>query len=207
MGTTQKTEAPTATEEFQDGAARLCVAKPQHSSATTILPERSTLSFSLSLSLSLSARQTPHRPRRDDDAAAGNLGAAMTAASDARDDAFPARTQTASGAVGGVATTATSVGFADKVLVTLSQDGRLSQWVSKGGGGGEIEMSTHHPQQRKKPRRRDGMELTMARRRCRSHCRRRPRSPSRTSSLSRARPPRAEAAAATAAAACCRPAT
>ena len=46
-----------------------------------------------------------------------------------RDDTFPAPSKTAEGTVGGIPTTATSTSFSDKILITLSQDGRLAQWV------------------------------------------------------------------------------
>jgi proteasome assembly chaperone 3 len=42
---------------------------------------------------------------------------------------FPAPTKQATGTIDGVPTEAASVSFEDKILVTLSQDGRLSQWI------------------------------------------------------------------------------
>jgi proteasome assembly chaperone 3 len=44
-------------------------------------------------------------------------------------DPFPARTKSASGAVNGVHTNVTSVAFADKIVLSISQDGRLAHWV------------------------------------------------------------------------------
>lgn len=46
-----------------------------------------------------------------------------------RQDMFPATTREASGLVNGIATEVTSTNFTDKILVTISQEGRLSQWV------------------------------------------------------------------------------
>jgi hypothetical protein len=43
---------------------------------------------------------------------------------------FPAATKQAVGQVNGTQTDVTSVYFADKILITISQGGRLSQWVS-----------------------------------------------------------------------------
>jgi proteasome assembly chaperone 3 len=42
---------------------------------------------------------------------------------------FPAPAKQASGLVNGVQTEVSSVYFADKILITISQAGRLSQWV------------------------------------------------------------------------------
>ncbi len=42
---------------------------------------------------------------------------------------YPAATKQASGTVNGVPTDATCVQFADKILVTITQGGRLAQWV------------------------------------------------------------------------------
>jgi hypothetical protein len=50
---------------------------------------------------------------------------------DVREDTFPSRSREVSGVVNGVATEITSTNFADKVLITISQEGRLSQWVYK----------------------------------------------------------------------------
>jgi hypothetical protein len=50
---------------------------------------------------------------------------------DVREDTFPSRSREVSGIVNGVATEITSTNFADKVLITISQEGRLSQWVYK----------------------------------------------------------------------------
>ncbi|KAI8943507.1 hypothetical protein NX059_001508 [Plenodomus lindquistii] len=43
--------------------------------------------------------------------------------------AYPARTRTASATIQGMDTTVTSVDFADKLLVTVTQNGRLAHWV------------------------------------------------------------------------------
>lgn len=45
-------------------------------------------------------------------------------------DDFPVPSRRAAGVVDGVATEAASLSFSDKILVTISQGGRLSQWVS-----------------------------------------------------------------------------
>ncbi|OCK85274.1 hypothetical protein K432DRAFT_377748 [Lepidopterella palustris CBS 459.81] len=42
---------------------------------------------------------------------------------------FPARTRTASGTINGVETTATAMYFADKIMVTITQSGRLAHWI------------------------------------------------------------------------------
>lgn len=43
--------------------------------------------------------------------------------------AYPAITKQAAGLVDGIPTDVTSMMFADKILVTISQEGRLAQWV------------------------------------------------------------------------------
>ncbi|KAL2760871.1 hypothetical protein ACRALDRAFT_1078584 [Sodiomyces alcalophilus JCM 7366] len=50
-------------------------------------------------------------------------------ASEVREEPFPAKTKQATGTINGVQTEATSVSFADRLVVTVSQEGRLSQWV------------------------------------------------------------------------------
>ncbi|KAI1504128.1 hypothetical protein F5X99DRAFT_52011 [Biscogniauxia marginata] len=45
------------------------------------------------------------------------------------EEPFPAQSKQASGSIDGVATEASSLFFSDKILVTLSQEGRLSQWI------------------------------------------------------------------------------
>ncbi|KAH6686213.1 hypothetical protein F5X68DRAFT_276281 [Plectosphaerella plurivora] len=50
--------------------------------------------------------------------------------SGAREEPFPAQTRQESGTVNGIPTEATSMYFSDKIVVTISQEGRLSQWVS-----------------------------------------------------------------------------
>jgi len=42
---------------------------------------------------------------------------------------FPAPSKQAAGLVNGTQTDVSSVYFADKILITISQGGRLSQWV------------------------------------------------------------------------------
>ena len=42
---------------------------------------------------------------------------------------YPARTKTATVAIKQTETTATMVNFADKMLITVTQNGRLAHWV------------------------------------------------------------------------------
>ncbi|KAI8960537.1 hypothetical protein F5Y11DRAFT_263213 [Daldinia sp. FL1419] len=42
---------------------------------------------------------------------------------------FPAQSKAATGTIDGIPTEASVVLFSDKILVTLSQEGRLSQWI------------------------------------------------------------------------------
>lgn len=42
---------------------------------------------------------------------------------------YPALTKQAAGKVNGVHTDVMSITFADKILVTITQEGRLAQWV------------------------------------------------------------------------------
>lgn len=44
---------------------------------------------------------------------------------------FPAATKQAAGMVNGILTDVMSVSFSDKILVTISQRGRLAHWVCK----------------------------------------------------------------------------
>ncbi|GAW19016.1 hypothetical protein ANO14919_085000 [Xylariales sp. No.14919] len=46
------------------------------------------------------------------------------------DEPFPAASKHETGQIGGIATEATALFFADRILVTLCQEGRLSQWAS-----------------------------------------------------------------------------
>lgn len=55
----------------------------------------------------------------------------MMEVTDVREETFPARSREANGLVNGVATEVTATNFADKILITISQEGRLSQWVTK----------------------------------------------------------------------------
>jgi proteasome assembly chaperone 3 len=43
--------------------------------------------------------------------------------------AFPAKSKQAAGLVNGVSTEVDSVYFADKIVITITQGGRLAQWV------------------------------------------------------------------------------
>lgn len=43
---------------------------------------------------------------------------------------YPAKTKQAAGLVNGVPTDVTFMLFADKIMVTITQEGRLAQWVS-----------------------------------------------------------------------------
>lgn len=43
--------------------------------------------------------------------------------------AFPAATKSQSSTIGGHPTTATTLYFADKILITVTQHGRLAHWV------------------------------------------------------------------------------
>lgn len=46
-----------------------------------------------------------------------------------KEEPFPAKSKRAVGTVGGIQTEATAMSFREKYLVTISQGGRLSQWV------------------------------------------------------------------------------
>lgn len=48
---------------------------------------------------------------------------------DVKEEPFPARSKQAVGTVGGIQAEVTAMSFKDKLLVTISQGGRLSQWV------------------------------------------------------------------------------
>ena len=48
---------------------------------------------------------------------------------DTREDDFPAPSREISGNVGNIPTQVTRLDFSDKILLTISQRGRLSQWV------------------------------------------------------------------------------
>ncbi|KAI1168972.1 hypothetical protein F5B18DRAFT_3921 [Nemania serpens] len=45
------------------------------------------------------------------------------------DEPFPAASKHATGQIDGVSTEATALFFADRILLTLCQEGRLSQWI------------------------------------------------------------------------------
>ncbi|OBT55474.1 hypothetical protein VE04_04776 [Pseudogymnoascus sp. 24MN13] len=51
---------------------------------------------------------------------------------------FPTHSKTAAGLVGGTETDISSLAFSDKILITISQGGRLSQWV-------QVPLSTASP--------------------------------------------------------------
>lgn len=46
------------------------------------------------------------------------------------DEPFPAASKHETGQIDGVATEATALFFSDRILLTLCQEGRLSQWAS-----------------------------------------------------------------------------
>ncbi|ODA79816.1 hypothetical protein RJ55_05412 [Drechmeria coniospora] len=63
---------------------------------------------------------------------------------DVREDEFPVPSRHASGLVNGITTDVTSLSFSDKILVTISQEGRLSQWFQvplTGSSGGIVDMT------------------------------------------------------------------
>ncbi|KAI1458420.1 hypothetical protein F4805DRAFT_456760 [Annulohypoxylon moriforme] len=45
------------------------------------------------------------------------------------EEPFPAKSKAASGPIDGIPTEASVLHFSDKILLTLSQEGRLSQWI------------------------------------------------------------------------------
>ncbi|GAP91734.1 hypothetical protein SAMD00023353_7400350 [Rosellinia necatrix] len=45
------------------------------------------------------------------------------------DEPFPAASKQATGQIDGISTEATTLFFSDRILITLCQDGRLSQWI------------------------------------------------------------------------------
>jgi hypothetical protein len=57
---------------------------------------------------------------------------------DQRQEAFPAPSKHATGLVNGVETEVSSTSFSDKIMVTISQDGRLPQWVRKTAFVGDV---------------------------------------------------------------------
>jgi len=69
-----------------------------------------------------------------------------------RQDRFPAVSKEAAGPVNGVPTEFTSMTFSDKIMVTISQGGRLAQWVSadswrnRDDGNWEMSKLTHSTQ-------------------------------------------------------------
>ncbi|KAL7918596.1 hypothetical protein ACQKWADRAFT_303727 [Trichoderma austrokoningii] len=63
---------------------------------------------------------------------------------DIRNDPFPARSRSASGLVNGVATEVTLLEFSDKIMITVSQEGRLAQWIQvpmMGTSAGIVDMA------------------------------------------------------------------
>jgi proteasome assembly chaperone 3 len=55
--------------------------------------------------------------------------------SQVREEPFPAASKQATGPIDGVETEASSIFFADRIMVTLSQEGKLSQWVGHSTAG------------------------------------------------------------------------
>ncbi|KAK8113075.1 hypothetical protein PG984_013601 [Apiospora sp. TS-2023a] len=53
----------------------------------------------------------------------------MAELSQIREEAYPAPSKQANGLIDGIDTEAMVMDFADKIMVTLSQEGRLSQWI------------------------------------------------------------------------------
>ena len=53
-----------------------------------------------------------------------------------RAEPFPAKSKRGAGAVNGVQTEVESLSFSDKIMITVSQGGRLAQWVSLQLGAG-----------------------------------------------------------------------
>ncbi|KAF4556652.1 Hypothetical protein D9617_1g085300 [Elsinoe fawcettii] len=53
----------------------------------------------------------------------------MAATSAPVETPYPARSRTATSDIGKIATTVTSISFTDKILVTVSQAGRINHWV------------------------------------------------------------------------------
>ena len=49
---------------------------------------------------------------------------------------YPAKTKQAAGLVNGVPTDVMFMSFADKIMVTITQEGRLAQWVSRSRDNG-----------------------------------------------------------------------
>jgi proteasome assembly chaperone 3 len=48
----------------------------------------------------------------------------------ARTEPFPAPSKKTTGTVNGISTEVEFISFADKIMITVSQSGRLAQWVS-----------------------------------------------------------------------------
>jgi hypothetical protein len=57
------------------------------------------------------------------------MSATIEAGGDVRGDSFPVPSRQTSGVVDGTPTEVSSLSFSDKILVTITQEGRLSQWV------------------------------------------------------------------------------
>ncbi|OAF63208.2 hypothetical protein VC83_00374 [Pseudogymnoascus destructans] len=55
-----------------------------------------------------------------------------------QETSFPTHSKTAAGLVGGAETDISSLAFSDKILITISQGGRLSQWI-------QVPLSTASP--------------------------------------------------------------
>ncbi|KAF6817328.1 hypothetical protein CSOJ01_02510 [Colletotrichum sojae] len=60
-----------------------------------------------------------------------------------REEPFPARSKQATGTINGVPTEVTFMVFSDKIMVTISQDGKLSQWIQvplQASSGGMVDL-------------------------------------------------------------------
>ncbi|KAI9149348.1 hypothetical protein HJFPF1_11400 [Paramyrothecium foliicola] len=72
------------------------------------------------------------------------MSAIAASSSDTRGDTFPVPSRQSSGLVDGVPTEVNTLSFSDKILVTITQEGRLSQWVQvplTGSSAGIVEMT------------------------------------------------------------------
>ncbi|KAF9881013.1 hypothetical protein CkaCkLH20_01163 [Colletotrichum karsti] len=61
-----------------------------------------------------------------------------------REEAFPARSKQDTGTVNGVPTEVTSMAFSDKIVITISQEGKLSQWIQvplQASSGGMVDLN------------------------------------------------------------------
>ncbi|KAF4931268.1 hypothetical protein CGCVW01_v000496 [Colletotrichum viniferum] len=61
-----------------------------------------------------------------------------------REEPFPARSKQETGTVNGVPTEVSSMAFSDKIMITISQEGKLSQWIQvplQASSGGMVDLS------------------------------------------------------------------